>query len=342
VTFPAGGYEAAMTPTHGWLPGALPMFWPLIWIAVGLAIGIGVNRLLLRIARGKFGKAHPWFAIGIDAIRAGIVPWFLMAGIHAAMITSALDRNVVRIFDDVLLVLAFGSLTWVAARFAGGVIHAESARFGPRVLSSSLLATMVQTVIILVGIMIILQSLGVRVEALLTALGVGGLAVGLALQPTLGNLFGGLQLVASRALRPGDYVSVSGYEGFVEDITWRTTSIRDLANNLVIVPNQTIATSIFVNYRLPVPAVALEIPFTIKAGADVDKVEQAALSAANDSLAALGASTIGGVPPSVRFEQLTDGNIQARLVFRIPDTLDASQARNETVKRLFRSLATMP
>jgi small-conductance mechanosensitive channel len=332
-----------MTLTHGWLHGTLPMLWPLVWVAAGLAIGIVIDRVvLLRIARGSFGEAHPWLAIGVDAVRAGVIPWFLMAGIHAAMVTSTLDRNIVHIFDDVLLVLSFGSLTWVAARFAGGVIRAESARFGARVLSSSLLATMFQTVIVVVGLVIILQSLGVRVEALLTALGVGGLAVGLALQPTLGNLFGGLQLVASRTLRPGDYVSVGGYEGFVEDVTWRTTSIRDLSNNLVVVPNQTIATSIFVNYRLPVPAVAIEIPFTIKAGADLDNVEQSALSAANDSLRSLGASTIGGVPPTVRFEQLTDGNIQARLVFRVPDTLDASQARNETVKRLFRALSTSP
>lgn len=332
-----------MALTHGWLHGTLPMLWPLVWVAIGLAIGIVLDRvILIRIARGSFGKAHPWLAIGLDAIRAGVIPWFLMAGIHAAMVTSKLDRNIVHVLDDVLLVLSFGSLTWVAARFAGGVIRAESARFGARLLSSSLLATMIQSVIVVIGLMIILGSLGVHVEALLTALGVGGIAVGLALQPTLGNLFGGLQLVASRALRPGDYVSVSGYEGFVEDITWRTTSIRDLSNNLVIVPNQTIATSIFVNYRLPVPAVAIEIPFVIKAGADPDKVEQAALNAANDSLKSLGASTISGVPPNVRFEQLSDGNIQARLVFRIPETLDASEARNETVKSLFRALGTMP
>jgi small-conductance mechanosensitive channel len=325
---------------HGWLGKALPLLWPLVWIGVAGLIGILVERFAaLRAVRASATRAHQWFGIGLDALRVGIIPWFLMAGIHAAMVTSALDRNVVRILDDVLLVLAFGSITWVIARFAGSAIREKSAQIAPRVLSASLLATIVQSAVGVIGILVILESLGVHVEALLTALGVGGLAVALALQPTLANLFAGLQLVASRSLRPGDYISVTGFEGFVEDITWRTTSIRDLSNNLVTVPNLTIATSIFVNYRLPVPGVAIELPFTIKAGADLEHVEQAATEAATAALKALGASTIGGVPPAVRYEGVSDGNIEARLVFRIPQSVDALSARNETVRRLFRALS---
>ena len=323
--------------------GLLPYLWPVVWVFGAAVVGFVLERVIaLRLVRGALGRANRWFAIGLDALRVGIVPWCLMAGIHAAMVTSALDRNVVQIFDDVLLVLAFGSITWVVARFAGPAIKAESARIGPRVLSSSLLATLAQSAIAVVGVIVILQSLGVRVEAVLTALGVGGLAVALALQPTLANLFAGLQLVASRALRPGDYVSVTGFEGFVEDVTWRTTSIRDLSNNLVVVPNQTIATNIFVNYRLPVPAVAIELPFTIKAGADLDKVTEAATDAASSALKDLGASTAAGVPPAVRFETISDGNVQARLVFRVPESVDAASARNEAVKRLFRALSAAP
>jgi small-conductance mechanosensitive channel len=327
----------------GWLHNALPIIWPIVWVAVATIAGVLIDRVaLLRLLSGNFVRSHPWFGVGLDSLRAGVIFWFVIVGIHAAMITSPLDRNLVHVLDDVLLVLAFGSLTWVAARFAGGAIHTQARGFSQRVLSSSLLATIVQVTIVTIGILIIFQSLGVAIAPLLTALGVGGLAVALALQPTLGNLFAGVQLVASRALRPGDYISIGGFEGFVEDITWRTTSIRNLSNDVVVIPNQTIATTIFVNYRLPIPAVAIEIPFTVKAGTDLDRVEQSATQAATAALEDLGAATVGGVPPSVRFETITDGSVQAHLLFRVPESVDAGTARNETVKRLFRALAGSP
>ncbi len=324
---------------HGTMSAALPYLWPIAWVVVAVAIGIVIDRFALaRFARGHIASTHRWIAIGIDALRAGIVFWCAIAGIHAAMVTSSLDRNVEHILDNVLLVLGFGSITWVAARFAGNVVHDQTSGFGGRVLSASLLATIAQTAIVCVGVLVILQSLGVAIGALLTALGVGGLAVALALQPTLANLFAGVQLVASKSLRPGDFINVSGFEGYVEDVTWRTTSLRDLTNNIVIVPNQTIANAAFVNFRLGGRAVAIDLPFTMKAGSDPDALERAALDAAKSALAALGVTIPPAPIPLVRFDQVTDGSIQAHLIVRVPESVDAERVRNETVKRLYRAL----
>jgi small-conductance mechanosensitive channel len=321
-----------------WLHSRAAYFWPLAWIAAALVCGLLVDRWVLRrAARSAVAARHRWIAVGIEALRGGVLFWFVIAGIHAAMATSALDRNVVRILDDVLGVLGFGSVTWVAARFAGGMIHLNAERLGARVLSPSLLATIAQSIIIVIGGLVILQAMGVAIAPLLTALGVGGLAVALALQPTLANLFAGVQLVASGALRPGDYISVSGFDGYVEDVTWRTTTIRNVTGDAVIIPNLTISTTPFVNYRVGSRIVSLELAFTVKAGSNPDEAARAAEQAGREALRSLGAASDERAS-RVRFEQLADGNIQAHLVLRLPVSVDAERARNETIKRLFLAL----
>ncbi len=100
--------------------------------------------------------------------------------------------------------------------------------------------------------MILLNLLGVSITPILTALGVGGIAVALALQDTLANLFAGFYVSLAGQLRVGDYIKLdSGGEGYITDITWRSTTIRALQNNLIIVPNAKLAQAIVANYHLP-------------------------------------------------------------------------------------------
>ena len=111
---------------------------------------------------------------------------------------------------------------------------------------------------ILIGILAILtglQSLGVPVTPLLTTLGIGSLAVALALQDTLANFFAGLYLLADRPVRPGDYIKLSegGAEGYVDSIGWRSSRLRTLIGNTVIVPNQKLSQTILTNFQLPLP-----------------------------------------------------------------------------------------
>ena len=106
---------------------------------------------------------------------------------------------------------------------------------------------------------------------MLTALGVGGLAVALALQDTLGNLFAGLQIVASKQVRPGDYLLLeSGQEGSVTDIAWRYTTLRTQSNNLVVVPNAKLGQSIITNFQLPDQPLSVIIEFGVAYSSDLE------------------------------------------------------------------------
>jgi small-conductance mechanosensitive channel len=99
-------------------------------------------------------------------------------------------------------------------------------------------------VVFAVGILTILETLGIPIIPLFTALGIGGLAVALGLQDTLSNLFAGIQVIAAKQIRPGDYVKLElGEEGYVTDITWRYTTIRSSPNNRIIVPNAKVSSA---------------------------------------------------------------------------------------------------
>jgi len=142
-------------------------------------------------------------------------------------------------------------------------------------------------VIYLIGFLVALDYLGVSITPLITALGVGGLAVALALQDTLSNLFSGLNILMTRKIRPGDFIRLdTGEEGVVCDITWRNTTIRALENNMVIVPNGKLGGAIVTNTHLPEKEMGLFVPVTVAFDNDLALVERVTLEVAREVLTA--------------------------------------------------------
>jgi len=99
------------------------------------------------------------------------------------------------------------------------------------------------------GVLVLLDYLNISITPIIAGLGIGGLAVALALQPTLGNFFASTQIVSDRLVRVGDYIELdnSTVRGYVTDIGWRSTRIRTPYNNLVIIPNSQLANSVIIN-----------------------------------------------------------------------------------------------
>ena len=117
---------------------------------------------------------------------------------------------------------------------------------------TTLSRNLAQLAVFLLGVVWLLAAFQVDIRPMLTALGVGGLAVALALQDTLSNLFSGFYVAVAGQVRLGDYIKLNtGEAGYVTDIGWRSTTIRELANNLIIVPNSKLSQAIVTNYHLP-------------------------------------------------------------------------------------------
>jgi small-conductance mechanosensitive channel len=172
---------------------------------------------------------------------------------------------------------------------------------------------------------------------MLTALGVGGLAVALALQDSLSNLFAGMHLLMERPIRVGDYIKISsGEEGFVSDIGWRTTKLRQPSNNIVIVPNNKLSTSIITNYHLPETNLSFAMQVGVSYSSDPEHVEKVLL---NELERAVGEvkGLLAEPAPMVRFMPgFGPSSLDFTLICQVADYTDQAIVQHELRKRIFK------
>jgi len=193
--------------------------------------------------------------------------------------------------------------------------------------------------VVLLGIVLLLKAIGLEITPILTALGVGGLAVALALQDTLSNLFAGFYIAVARQIRLGDYIKLNtNEEGYVTDITWRSTTIRGLANNMVIIPNSKLAQAIVTNYYLPEKRMSSNIQVGVSYDCDPDHVEQVLLDVANHAVGEV-IGLLGDPPPAVTFDPgFGDSSLNFTIGFQVAEFANQFGVRHQLRKRVFRRL----
>lgn len=179
--------------------------------------------------------------------------------------------------------------------------------------ATSLYHIIIRILTYIAGIIVLSNLIGFELAPLLTALGVSGLAVALALQDTLGNLFSGMHILAAKQLQPGDYIKLdSGEEGYVLDINWRNTMIKTLLENVVIIPNSKISSTITTNFFTLQKNHFFQIIVGVHYDSDLEQVEQVTLEVARQVL-----SEFPPLPnlfePSVRFFEFADSSINMKV-----------------------------
>jgi small-conductance mechanosensitive channel len=185
----------------------------------------------------------------------------------------------------VLLVAVILSITWFVAKIAVGFVNLYARKAEGMIPGTTIFAALTKLVVLLVGLLVVLQTLGVSILPILTAFGVGGLAIALALQDTLSNFFSGLQILLSRQFQVGDFIRLeTGEEGYVADITWRNTIIRTLPNNMVVVANAKLANSRITNFHLPEREITTLVPLNASYDSDLEKVERVTIEVAKSVL----------------------------------------------------------
>ncbi|MBU4405409.1 MAG: mechanosensitive ion channel family protein, partial [Acidobacteria bacterium] len=188
--------------------------------------------------------------------------------------------------------------------------------------------------VFLFGFLIIFNSLGISITPILTGLGIGGLAVALALQETLANLFAGLQLIASKQIRPGDYIRLgSGEEGFIVDINWRNTTVRELSNNLNIIPNSHISKTIVKNYFLPEKISSVLVQVGVAYESDLEKVEKATIEVAREVMREIPGG-VSDFEPFTRYHTFGDSSINFTVILKAKEFVDQYILKHEFIKRL--------
>ncbi len=307
-------------------------------IAGSLVAGWVIRKILFSmIRRWLAGSPSHLDVILVDSLRVPFLIWFLMLGLDLRLRISEVPPRIVDRIEVTLAVLWILSLTLMLSRLAGNVVRFYGGRFASDLPVTSLSKNLAQIFVVGLGILSILHYFNIAVTPLLTALGVGGLAVALALQDTLSNLFGGFYVSVAGQIRPGDYVRLnSGEEGYISDITWRSTTLRGQTNNLIIVPNASMAKATITNFNLPEKQMAISITVGVDCSCDPDHVETVLLDVAKSTAADL-PSMLVDPPPVVLFSPgFGDFTLQFTLTCQVSEFSQQSRVQHELRKRILK------
>lgn len=300
----------------------------------GVILGFIIERiLLLNVKRMAIRARWEGGRVIINALRGMPFLWCAIAGVYGAVLNSELTGE--RLFSYIkmgMAVIVIFSVTVVISKLSTGFVKLYTGRILP---STTIFANLTKIFVYVMGMLVLLQTIGISVAPIITALGVGGLAVALALQDTLTNLFAGLHVIASKKMKPGDYIKLeTGGEGVLEDITWRNTSIRTLTNNTIIVPNSKMASSIVTNFSIP----SKELDFQVQAGvsyeSDLEQVQKVSEEVAMEVLKSFFPEDPVN-PPAIRYTEFGNSSINFLVIFRVKEFTDQGKVKHEFIKRLY-------
>ena len=260
----------------------------------------------------------------------------LMLSLYFALQFSRLPEHITQVMSKSILILGIISVVLALGNLLSGVIKFYTSRADSGLAVSSLTQNVAKIFVFSVGALIILNSLGVSITPILATLGVGGLAVALALQDTLANLFAGFHISVAKQIRVGDYIKLeTGEEGYVVDFNWRSTKIKMLSNNLIFVPNDKINKLVLTNYYLPDKEMAVLVDLRVHYKSDLERVEVVTCEVAKSVMA----DCPGGVAyfePFIRYHSFGDSGIKFTVILRAKEFVDQYLIKHEFIKRLQR------
>ncbi|MEU3369911.1 mechanosensitive ion channel family protein [Streptomyces sp. NPDC006711] len=312
------------------------------WVAACIALAAGVAAgLLLRVLLkwlGKHALRTRWRGddIIVDALRT-VAPWAAaIAGAAAAASALPLTARVAGIVNHTLSALIILITTFTVARVVAGLVQSLAQSRTGVAGSATIFVNITRVVVVAMGALVALETVGVSIAPLLTALGVGGLAVALALQDTLANLFAGVHILASKTVQPGDYIRLSGgEEGYVVDINWRNTVVRNLSNNLVIIPNARLARTNMTNYTRPEQELTIVVQVGVGYECDLEHVERVTLDVVDSVMTDI-TGALPGHEAAVRFHTFADSRVNFSVILGVGEFSDQYRIKHEFIKRLHR------
>lgn len=314
-------------------------------ILVPIVIAFITAIVLLIVREIAFNLLHRWAKktetklddIIIKSFKAPSILWCLVIGLYIGIEVSDIPNKYIFYFSKTIHIVVILSITIATANLAGKIFRNYIQKLDLPIPTTGLAYGLLKGIILIIGLLIILSSLGISIAPLITALGVGGLAVALALQDTLANLFAGIHILMEKSIRVGDFVKLeTGQEGYVEDITWRTTRVRMLPNNIVVIPNSKLAQSVVTNYFLPEKRMSLLIPINVSYSSDPEKVEKVLIEEAKKAVGEV-PGLLGEPEPFVRFiPGFGDSSLEFTLICQVQEFVDQYPVQHELRKRIFK------
>ncbi len=239
-----------------------------------------IFRLLLRIA---IWTPSDFDVRLVAAVRMPMTLGIVLLGGYLALSLPLLDlsdtpqqvvNTIARVLAVILGVFAISSMvstvfSWYITRSMGDAEPTTAERLMP------LFRRICVALVYGLGGLVVLDQLNINISPLIAGLGLGGLAVALAIQPTLANLFAGTYVMTEGVIHTDDYIEMeNGVAGYVVDVGWRSTRVRTWSNNLVVIPNSRFAETIITNYQEPSPEVNVYLVCGVSYDTDLAVVER--------------------------------------------------------------------
>jgi len=312
----------------------------LVFLTILFILGNFVTSGLYKLVRKTPSEFDNLFFVSIKPqIRwlAGILGLYL-ATIRLQFLTPVLKQFLIQVYFG-LVVMTIAIMLWKAVDI-GGQWYRKKVEEQSKVVNTDTVLVLVQRVlrfiIFVTSLLVILQRYGINVSGLLTALGIGGLALSLAAQDTLGNMISGIIILMDQPFRIGDQIQIQGLDtwGEVVDIGLRTTRIRTPDNRMVIVPNSNISKSQVINYTYPDPRCRLQIEIGVPYGSDLEKVRQVITQAVRKV-----DGVIAEKPVDVHFKEVGSSSMTLQINWWIESNVDSRSSFDKINESIYHALS---
>ena len=268
-----------------------------------------------------------------------ITVWVLLIGIRFAVEEIPLTESVSRVFENIITSLIIINLAFIVYYFIDIVLFVALKKSMGKSSSAreslmSLLHSIIKVLLFALTLLYILSLWGIEIGPFLAALGIAGLAVALALQPALANIFSGVSLILDKTLKVGDLIYLdTDTKGKVLHVGLRSTKILTFDNELIIVPNSKVADSKIQNVAEPEPKTRVVIPFGVAYGSNVSKVKKIVITELNKI-----ENFIANPEPIVRFTEMANSSLNFKAYFYVDSFENKWKAIDEANTLIYNAL----
>lgn len=320
---------------------------PFLTILAGFIAGLLLDFLLARRMQ-QHGSLTGWQADRVlgKSLRGMPIIWSTLAATYGVTVYAPFDPEQVQFWLRILLVPFILSITIFLMRLGVGLIDYSSEQRGALATNVSLSRSLIKGIVMTAGVLILLQTLGISITPIIAALGIGGLAVSLAMEETLSNVFSGLYIIISKQVQPGDYVRMKiderdHIQGYITDITWRCTKIRMVPDRMVTeqtsvvtVPNSRMASDIVILHNRPGKECEMMLNIRIATGANLEDIERVTVEVAQEVLYDM-LKVEQECRPVVRYRGFSPAYLDLLVVLYGHETIDQHLIRHELIKKLY-------
>jgi small-conductance mechanosensitive channel len=303
-----------------------------IWIVILLSVKSRVLRLIQRRLDGR--RHWVWADSLIYALAPAVTLIIFASGLSLLQQILPLNAHADHLFGIVLTAATVFALFIFANRGSRRLLSHAAGSSPTLSGAQGLLQGGVSGVLIALAVLIFMSTVGISITPILASLGIGSLAVALALQDTLANLFAGIFMITEKPIAAGNFIKLeSGEQGYVSKVGWRCTHIRMLGDSEVVVPNAKLASSVITNFSLPQEQLSVTMEIGVHYDSDLPEVERITLEVAREVMATVDGA-LRGFDPRLRFHTFGDSSINFNLWLGANSYRASLLVKHELVKRL--------